>query len=78
MALVRRDRALAWNRWRYTVYARVTLVTKPLLTDLTRRLGPFVDASPLECVHREPSLLGGFFQIAELRPPSSSSTAPAR
>jgi ubiquinone/menaquinone biosynthesis C-methylase UbiE len=43
------------------------LVTAPLATDVTRRLGPLVEESGLELVHREDAGFGGFFQIALLR-----------
>ena len=43
------------------------LVSKPLATDVTRRLGPLVEASGLALVHREDAGFGGFFQIALLR-----------
>jgi ubiquinone/menaquinone biosynthesis C-methylase UbiE len=43
------------------------LVTAPLATDVTRRLGPLVQDSGLELVHREDAGFGGFFQIALLR-----------
>ena len=44
------------------------LVSKPLATDVTRRrLGPLVEESGLELVHREDAGFGGFFQIALLR-----------
>jgi ubiquinone/menaquinone biosynthesis C-methylase UbiE len=43
------------------------LVTAPLATDVTRRLGPLVAESGLELVHREDAGFGGFFQVALLR-----------
>jgi ubiquinone/menaquinone biosynthesis C-methylase UbiE len=43
------------------------LVTAPLATDVTRRLGPLVEESGLELVHREDAGFGGFLQIALLR-----------
>lgn len=38
-----------------------------LFSDLTRRLGPLLEGTPLVLVHREPALLGGAFELALLR-----------
>jgi ubiquinone/menaquinone biosynthesis C-methylase UbiE len=60
--------------WRRRIANRVTA---PLATDVTRRLGPLIAASPFEIVRREDAGFGGFFQIATLRRrrPASSGTA---
>lgn len=43
------------------------VVTNAMFSDITRRLGPLVSASPLTIVHREPAAFGGQFEIALVR-----------
>jgi phosphatidylethanolamine/phosphatidyl-N-methylethanolamine N-methyltransferase len=43
------------------------LLTNAVATDITRRLGPLVAATPLRVEHREPAGRGGFFSITLLR-----------
>ena len=50
------------------------LVMGTLATEINRRLGPLLRAGGLERVHREPSLLGGTFQVALARKPGSPSS----
>ncbi|HEU4452546.1 MAG TPA: methyltransferase domain-containing protein [Longimicrobium sp.] len=45
------------------------LVTNAVATDITRRLGPLVAATPLRAEHTEPAGRGGFFSITLLRKP---------
>ena len=52
---------LSWRR------RLANLVTAPLATDVTRRLGPLIAVSPFEIVEREDAGFGGFFQIAMVR-----------
>jgi ubiquinone/menaquinone biosynthesis C-methylase UbiE len=47
-----------------------------LFTHLTRCLEPLVDSSPFLLTHQEPSLLGGQFRIAQLRPAARHAGAP--
>ncbi len=42
-------------------------IANTLFTDLTRSLGPLLVGTGLRVVHREPALLGRFFEIAILR-----------
>jgi phosphatidylethanolamine/phosphatidyl-N-methylethanolamine N-methyltransferase len=46
------------------------LVARVVATEITRKLGPLVDASGLRVEHREPAGTGGFFSLALLRKPS--------
>lgn len=45
----------------------LNLMTNPLFSDITRRLGPPARQAGLQVVHREPAALGGRFEIALLR-----------
>jgi len=45
------------------------LLTNAVATDITRRLGPLVAATPLRVEHAEPAGRGGFFSITLLRKP---------
>ena len=45
------------------------LVASVVATEITRKLGPLVDAAGLRVQHREPAGTGGFFSIALLRKP---------
>jgi phosphatidylethanolamine/phosphatidyl-N-methylethanolamine N-methyltransferase len=45
------------------------LVAGVVATEITRKLGPLVDAAGLRLEHREPAGAGGFFSIALLRKP---------
>lgn len=45
------------------------LVARVVATEITRKLGPLVEASGLRLEHREPAGAGGFFSIALLRKP---------
>jgi ubiquinone/menaquinone biosynthesis C-methylase UbiE len=45
------------------------LLTNAVATDITRRLGPLVAATPLRVEHHEPAGRGGFFGITLLRKP---------
>lgn len=42
------------------------VVTNALFSDVTRRLGPMIEGTGLDVVHREPAALGGRFEIALL------------
>lgn len=41
-------------------------LAKPLFSDMNRRLGPIVAATPLVLVHDEPAAFGGMYRIATL------------
>lgn len=45
------------------------LVSGVVATEITRKLGPLVAATPLTVEHREPAGKGGFFSITVLRKP---------
>jgi ubiquinone/menaquinone biosynthesis C-methylase UbiE len=47
------------------------LVAGVVATEITRKLGPLVAATPLRVEHREPAGTGGFFSITLLRKPPS-------
>lgn len=48
------------------------LVSGVVATDITRKLGPLVAATPLVVEHQEPAGAGGFFSITLLRKPASA------
>ncbi|CAA9349640.1 MAG: putative phosphatidylethanolamine N-methyltransferase [uncultured Gemmatimonadetes bacterium] len=50
------------------------LVSRVVATEITRKLGPLVAATPLQVEHREPAGTGGFFSITLLRKPASHET----
>ena len=43
------------------------VVTNALFSDVTRRLGPMLEGTGLQVVHREPAALGGRFEIVLLK-----------
>lgn len=47
------------------------LVSGVVATEITRKLGPLVAATPLVVEHQEPAGAGGFFSITLLRKPAS-------
>jgi hypothetical protein len=47
------------------------LVSGVVATEITRKLGPLVAATPLAVEHQEPAGARGFFSIALLRKPAS-------
>jgi ubiquinone/menaquinone biosynthesis C-methylase UbiE len=50
------------------------LVSGVVATEITRKLGPLVAATPLRVEHREPAGTGGFLSITLLRKPASGET----
>jgi SAM-dependent methyltransferase len=46
-----------------------SVVTNVIATDITRRLGPLLDASGFVLERREPALFGGLFEVALARKP---------
>lgn len=48
------------------------LVSGVVATEITRKLGPLVAATPLAVEHQEPAGAGGFFSITLLRKPASA------
>jgi phosphatidylethanolamine/phosphatidyl-N-methylethanolamine N-methyltransferase len=68
-------RAVVFDKWvqegRHPSLIRraANVVTNILATDITRKLGPLVEATSLRIEHREPAVFGGFVDIALLRKP---------
>jgi ubiquinone/menaquinone biosynthesis C-methylase UbiE len=56
----------------------VNLVAKPLFSDMNRRLGPLLAATPLVLERDEPAAFGGMYRIATLRKPPSEPEAGPR
>lgn len=49
----------------------LNVATNVIFSDVTRRLGPMVEGTALRVVHREPTGLGGRFEIVLLEQPAS-------
>jgi phosphatidylethanolamine/phosphatidyl-N-methylethanolamine N-methyltransferase len=66
-------RAVVFDKWvpddrdPSLVRRAANLVAGVVATEITRKLGPLVDAAGLRLEHREPAGAGGFFSIALLR-----------
>jgi ubiquinone/menaquinone biosynthesis C-methylase UbiE len=69
-------RAVVFDKWvpdaREPSLARraANLVASVVATEITRKLGPLVEAGGLRLEHQEPAGKGGFFSIALLRKPA--------
>jgi ubiquinone/menaquinone biosynthesis C-methylase UbiE len=60
---LRDDERASWRRRLFNVIA------KPMFSDMNRRLGPLVAATPLAIEHDEPAAFGGLYRIATLVKP---------
>ncbi|HVR43620.1 MAG TPA: methyltransferase domain-containing protein [Thermoanaerobaculia bacterium] len=63
------DKFLGEGRRPSPLRRAVNVASRLIATDINRRLSEVIEGSGLELEHVEPSLLGGFFQIAIARKP---------